>query len=264
MVQEILDLNDAQSDRFFDAYTITKRAMEQFQIFPRPDSEPDRKRAAAWDEMDTGYPNLKLSQLYDVVNLAGTVVSKEETDPRLDTEAFRTGDHPKKLRRLIEATKPTSISGWRALQGKLGKIRRLKIFDAPTAKPLNFTEMLEPGRVSIIDLSDSDSTQINNLVIAELLRGIQHAQDRAYKEAIAHSRQPTPTLIFIEEAHEFLSASRIKKMDTLFSQVAAPRQDRPGPKRIPPPPTDADSRSPAARGLCRAGSHPPAFRCGPR
>ena len=223
MVQEILDLNDAQSDRFFDAYTITKRAMEQFKIFPRTDERfqaQDRKRADEWDELDTGYPNLQLAQLYDVVNLTGTIVSKDETEPRLATETFRQADNAKKLRQLIAATKPTSISSWRALQGKLGKIRRLKIFDAPGVKPLNFPEMLQPGRVSIIDLSDSDATQINNLVIAELLRGLQHAQDKAYKEAIAEGRQPTPALIFIEEAHEFLSAGRIKKMDTLFQQVA--------------------------------------------
>ncbi len=223
MVQEILDLNDAQSDRFFDAYHITKRAMEKFQIFPRSDPKfqaKDRQRADAWDELDIGYPNLKLSQLYDVVNLAGSVVSKEEAQPYLDTEVFRDPTNYKALRKLIEITKPSSASSWRALQGKLGKIRRLKIFDAPGIQCLNFSEMLQPGRVSIIDLSDSDSTQINNLVIAELLRGLQHAQDNAYKKAIAENRQPTPTLIFIEEAHEFLSAGRIKKMDTLFSQVA--------------------------------------------
>ncbi|MCA9068960.1 MAG: DUF853 family protein, partial [Planctomycetaceae bacterium] len=219
MVQEILDLNDAQSDRFFDAYTITKRAMELFKIFPRADERfqaQDRKRADEWDELDTGYPNLQLAQLYDVVNLTGTIVSKDETEPRLATEAFRQADNLKKLRQSIAASKPTSISSWRALQGKLGKIRRLKIFDAPGVKPLNFPEMLQPGRVSIIDLSDSDSTQINNLVIAELLRGLQVAQDKAYKVAVAENRQPTPALIFIEEAHEFLSAGRIKKMDTLF------------------------------------------------
>lgn len=223
MVQEILDLNDAQSDRFFDAYTITKRAMEQFKIFPRADQRfqaGDRKRADEWDELDTGYPNLQLAQLYDVVKLTGTIVSKDESEPRLDTEVFRQGDNAKKLRQLIQATKPTSISSWRALQGKLGKIRRLKIFDAPGIQALRFSEMLQPGRVSIIDLSDSDSTQIKNLVIAELLRGLQHAQDKAYKTAIAEGRQPTPALIFIEEAHEFLSAGRIKKMDTLFQQVA--------------------------------------------
>ena len=218
MVQEILDLNDAQSDRFFDAYTVTKRAMEQFKIFPREGRADDRDRVAAWDELDTGYPMLKLAQLYDVINQTGAVVSKDECEVSLATQEF--ADNRQKLIKLIQSSKPGHVASWRALQGKLGKIRRLKIFDAPGVKPLNFPEMLQPDRVSIIDLSDSDSTQINNLVIAELLRGLQVAQDKAYKAAVAAGRQPTPTLIFIEEAHEFLSAGRIKKMDTLFQQVA--------------------------------------------
>ncbi|QGJ70639.1 Bipolar DNA helicase [Planctomycetales bacterium 10988] len=218
MVQEILELNDAQSDRFFDAYSITKRAMEQFKIFPRERNAQDRDRAAAWDELDTGYPMMQLKQLYDVIHQTAAILSKEEGEIPLATLEF--AENRSRLVKLIQSSKPGSIASWRALQGKLGKIRRLKIFDAPGVKPLNFAEMLKPGRVSIIDLSDSDSTQINNLVIAELLRGIQAAQDRSYKKAIAEGRQPTPTLIFIEEAHEFLSAARIRKMDTLFQQVA--------------------------------------------
>ena len=31
---------------------------------------------------------------------------------------------------------------------------------------------------------------------------------------------PNPTMVFIEEAHEFLSSERIKQMSTLFQQVA--------------------------------------------
>ena len=33
-------------------------------------------------------------------------------------------------------------------------------------------------------------------------------------------KRPTPTMIFIEEAHEFLSAQRIRSMPVLFEQVA--------------------------------------------
>jgi uncharacterized protein len=45
-------------------------------------------------------------------------------------------------------------------------------------------------------------------------------QDAAYDRAIKAGRPPTPAVIFIEEAHEFLSADRIKHMETLFQQVA--------------------------------------------
>ena len=39
-------------------------------------------------------------------------------------------------------------------------------------------------------------------------------------EIDAEGKQPPPTLVFIEEAHEFLSAHRIIKMKVVFQQVA--------------------------------------------
>jgi hypothetical protein len=106
------------------------------------------------------------------------------------------------------------------VQGKIGQIKRLKIFDSPDAQPLDYSSMVKPGAVSIIDLSDSDSPYVRNLVIAELLRGIQIQQDANYVACVEKGQQPTATSIFIEEAHEFLSAQRIKQMEVLFQQVA--------------------------------------------
>src|SRR5207249_5742328 len=63
-------------------------------------------------------------------------------------------------------------------------------------------------------------------VIADLLRGVQDAQDEGYqryeklKKANGEVALPTRTLVIIEEAHEFLSAERIEKMKILFEQVA--------------------------------------------
>ena len=212
-MKEILDLNDAQEERFFAAYTITKRAMEQFKIFPRDESAypDDKRRAAQWDELDTGYPLMKLAHLYDVVQQTASVVAKDRGEPFLETPQF--AENRGRLTEMIAQTDPKSIASWRALQGKLGKIRRLKVFDAPKGKAeaLNFAEMLQPGRVSIVDLSDSDSPYINNLIIAELLRGVQGAQEKSYRRAVEAGEPPTPTLIFIEEAHEFLSASASRR-----------------------------------------------------
>ncbi len=80
--------------------------------------------------------------------------------------------------------------------------------------------MLSPGRVSVIDLSDTDSPQLNNLVIADILRGLQETQEVRYEKASARDEAVTPVLIIIEEAHEFLSANRISQMPVLFEQVA--------------------------------------------
>jgi len=76
--------------------------------------------------------------------------------------------------------------------------------------------------VSIIDLSDTDSPQINNFVIAEFLRGLLEAQNENYRESTAANSETAQcrTMIIIEEAHEFLSAERIKQMPFLYQQVA--------------------------------------------
>src|SRR5262249_44495232 len=91
---------------------------------------------------------------------------------------------------------------------------------------LNFAKLLQPGHVSVFDLSDTGSPVVTNLVIADLLRGIQEAQDEAYVAFESARRQggvevaPTRALIVIEEAHEFLSDERISQMPVLFGQVA--------------------------------------------
>jgi len=83
-----------------------------------------------------------------------------------------------------------------------------------------------PGRASVVDLSDSGYSVLNNLVIADILRGVQEAQDEAYtryeeaKREGKDATQPPRVVIVIEEAHEFLSDERIDQMPVLFQQVA--------------------------------------------
>jgi hypothetical protein len=216
-VQEILDLTDPQSERFFKAYDVTKLALERMGVWPR--NEEERRLLSELDELETGYPGMTLVHLYDVVYEIEASVDKDGPEAFVETPIFRS--RRKDLQQLITAANPPkNVFSWRALRGKLGKIKRLKIFDSSTAPSLDYARLLQPGRVSIFDLSDTDSSQINNLVIAELLRGVQTQQEENYKAAVAEGRQPSPTLIMIEEAHEFLSAQRIQKMQVLFQQVA--------------------------------------------
>jgi DNA helicase HerA-like ATPase len=216
-VKEILDLSEAQEERFFKAYDATKLALEKMGVWPSPG---ERHKLLELDEFETGYPEMTLAHLYDVTNeIAFLKDDKGEYVPSLETGLF--AQKRKELHQIIgQLNPPKNIISWRALLGKLGKIKRLRIFDSPAAPPLNYQELLRPGQVSIFDLSDTDSPQINNLVIAELLRGIQQQQEANYQAAVKEKRQPTPAVIFIEEAHEFLSANRIKKMQVLFEQVA--------------------------------------------
>jgi hypothetical protein len=77
--------------------------------------------------------------------------------------------------------------------------------------------MLAPGRVLIFDMQGLDSPQHRNLTISDLLRGITDAQEELYAAAPADNKPKTA--IIIEEAHEFVSAERIKQMPTLFNQI---------------------------------------------
>ncbi len=125
------------------------------------------------------------------------------------------------LKHIDVAVKSTdNLPSWRKVFGLVSRLRRLNVFDRPGSAALDYGQLLTPGRVSIFDLSDTDSPLLNNLVIAELLRGTQRHQDDAYKEAEKSDTPLTKVLIVIEEAHEFLAEERLAAMPNLFQQVS--------------------------------------------
>lgn len=219
IVQEILGLNEAQQDRFSQAYEIAKDAMDQLSIWPRKNNAQDRQRLIELDEFEEGYPNLTLDFLYDVARQVTAHVASEG-DPPLSSAVLQSNREV--LKRIIKARKsiPPNKYSWFKVIGKLNTIRRMRVFDVSGIPTLDYARMLQDGLVSIIDLSDTDSPQVRNLVISEMLRGIQNQQEVNYRSAVSNGGSPTPTMVLIEEAHEFLSAQRIKKMETLFEQVA--------------------------------------------
>jgi len=215
-VMEILDLSDAQQERFLKAYDVTKLVLERLQVFPANTQE--KQQLLELDELEAGYPRMKLSHLYDVIAFIHAYVADEEIE-YMENKEFN-GKGREVLKQVVsQAQVPKNVISWRAVLGKVGRVKRLKIFDVPGGT-LSYAEMLQPGRVSIVDLSDTDSPQINNMVIAQLLRGLQQQQEVNYEEAAKKNQAPTPVMLFIEEAHEFLSAQRIAQMPVLFQQVA--------------------------------------------
>jgi DNA helicase HerA-like ATPase len=249
-VMEILDLSDAQQERFLKAYDIAKEVMRDLGLFPAKGNAEQERLALEVDEFERGYPRLTLSLLLDIV---GACLCRAERQPREagrgrrpsgetisegDSHkphypALQTDEGRRSLRTRVHAANPAGNAiSWRALLGRLGRLNRLKVFhdDTEGVKPMSYKELLKPGAVSVIDLSDSGMSELNNIVIADLLRGIQDAQEEAYSD-FEHKRGPVPTkaLLILEEAHEFLSAERIKKMPVLFQQVA--RLARRGRKR---------------------------------
>jgi len=226
LVMGMLDLNDAQQQRYQKAYDITKRILYDLGVFPSNDAE--KQQVFELDEMETGYPKMLAQHVYDVVKACAELAGGEKTledlakpDYRFYTPQFR-----QRQAAVAAAFKKESIehishpTSWRVVQGRLGQIIRLKIFDNRDANPLTYRDLTQPGKVSIIDLSDTDSPQVNNLVIAEFLRGLMEAQNANYDEAAKQEMPQRRTMIIIEEAHEFLSAERIRQMPILYQQVA--------------------------------------------
>jgi hypothetical protein len=173
-VMELLDLTEAQEQRFQKAYDLLKRLLERLKLFPA--NQEQEAQALEIDELEQGWPELTLARLCDVVALIARRVDKAQDMPNLYTTLLRDEENQQTLNELMgTAELPGNISSWRALQGKLGRIQRLRIFDNPNGRPLDCAELLQPGRVSIVDLSDTDGPLVRNLAIAELLRGIQQA-----------------------------------------------------------------------------------------
>lgn len=211
---EIFELNDAQEERFQKALEVTIRALDELNVW----TDEDRKFVKeALDDFDEGYPKMRLAHLYEVVRATADTLDAKSSSASLTLKTEFARSAPQ-LAALLD-TSVKSVPSWRKLQGKLGRIERLNLFDNPQAPPLDYRAMLPAGRVSIIDLSDSDSTLVNNLIISDLLRGVQKAQGEAYTQAMDLGRDPTPVVVIIEEAHEFLSAGRISQMPTLHQQV---------------------------------------------
>jgi DNA helicase HerA-like ATPase len=215
-VMEILDLNQAQQERFYKAYDATRAVMKDLKLFPS--TKDEESLLLELDELETGYPKLTLSYLLDIAGIIRHKVAKEAGDPQPFNQILR--ENLKKVQQRTNQIDTSHELSWLALIGRLGRINRLKIFDNPKAPPITYADMLKPGQVSVIDLSDTDSPQVRNLVIADILRGVQKAQEDHVAQAVSGSKKPTPVVVIIEEAHEFLSTQRIRQMPVLFEQVA--------------------------------------------
>ena len=247
VVMEILELEQPQQDRFLKAYDTTKQLLKDLHIFPRSPEEQkkldvnDHQRVLEVDELEEGYPEMKLEHLLDVVSAftdwagitkegkkkGGKAADKDKDEEEEDTSwdvTLRSGDfagHATRVKqRIVTAQAPKVQSSWKSLAGKLWRLQRLQVFDNPRAKPLDFQGLLRPGGVTVIDLSDTDSPQVNNLLIADILRNIQRQQEEKVRKATVEGKRPVPVAVIIEEAHEFLSDQRIRQMPVLFQQVA--------------------------------------------
>ncbi|RLE64008.1 MAG: hypothetical protein DRJ38_06305 [Thermoprotei archaeon] len=87
-----------------------------------------------------------------------------------------------------------------ALATKLERLERLHIFDTGEQMPVK--KLMEPGSLTVVDLSDVED-RVKNIVIAWLLDRVFNLKIRGIK---------TKTMIVIEEAHTFVSLEAREKM----------------------------------------------------
>jgi uncharacterized protein len=226
LVMGMLDMNDAQQQRYQKAHEIAKRILYDLKIYPA--NEDEKQQMYDLDELETGYPRMIVQHVYDVVKACAELAGGEKKveDLAAPEYYFAAPQFRRNRDRVAAAFKREGTdhlshpNSWHVVQGRLGQLIRLKIFDNPQAGPLTYKDLTQPGTVSIIDLSDTDSPQVNNLVIAEFLRGLMEAQNENYDETAKQGEPQRRTMIIVEEAHEFLSAERVRQMPVLYQQVA--------------------------------------------
>lgn len=102
------------------------------------------------------------------------------------------------------------IFDYLGLATKLAWLLHSGAFDQPSMRALDPAEMLQKGRVTILDVSIANDT-VKNLATADLLR-----KTFAYK--IAKPEAP-PTLLVIEEAHSFISREKVHTMQATLQML---------------------------------------------
>ena len=217
---ELLQGNDPQTDRFLAAYDAAGELVTQ--LCPKDQRESHLRALQHWDDQETGHPGLRLAHVLDMAEAITTQVANDDDieDKFLHDDGFKA--HKQELLAKAAPIKKRlgNVASWRKTMGLIGTLYRTGLFDKADGKnitSLSYPKMLQPGRVLIFDLQGIDSPQHRNLAISDVLRGVMETQEGLYADAPADEKPKT--VILIEEAHEFVSAERIKQMPTLFGQI---------------------------------------------
>jgi DNA helicase HerA-like ATPase len=108
------------------------------------------------------------------------------------------------------SSRSTETMDYSGLAGKLSWLLHSEAFDQLQMPSLDVVRMLEPGRVSVVDVSVANDV-IKNMVTADLLR-------KTFALKMARPDTP-PTLLVIEEAHSFISRERVQTMQATLHML---------------------------------------------
>jgi DNA helicase HerA-like ATPase len=108
------------------------------------------------------------------------------------------------------AARTSEFVDYQGLATKMLSLIHSGAFDQPNASGLDPAQMVQPGRVTVLDVSVANDV-VKNLVTADLLR-------KAFAHKVIHPDAP-PTLLVIEEAHSFMSRDRVNTMQATLHML---------------------------------------------
>ena len=173
VLSEIMGLTQPQNDRFAEAW---------YKLAQKKTSGRRGERVSA------GFASSVMSGL-DSVPVAGITLK----------------DMVAHVESVLEDAKGSDRASHHVLRRKLMRLDRYGVFDKKDLG--DYSDLVNPGKVSVIDLSGSYNSQINNIVLMDLLGGIFRL-----KLKDKENRLPS-VLIAIEEAHTLVSRENASKME---------------------------------------------------
>lgn len=227
MIAELVGMNDAQQERFFQLYDACARE-NLFGLPKKITKGADRDTASARGAKGRsliGPAGSKDRSKKTAVASSGKVLPSaddalaelELVDEAMSKANVTLQQLMHKLMRWLqdkhddlgnEISGP-SLMSWNKVKSQLRSIHRLGIFNEQ-AKGIDVDKTLTSGRVTVINLSDSTDPRVNNLVIADVLRSVFD-----FKKS-----HPEPkVMIVIEEAHTFVSRDNIRQMQATMDKL---------------------------------------------
>lgn len=229
MVAELVGMNDAQQERFFQLYDACARE----NLFGPPKYNP-KATGLKTTSKQRGRPKKSLIGPAGTKDRARTEARSKDnsstspsaadalTELELVDEAMTRANVTlqqlmQKLMRWLQDKHDDigndisgpSLMSWNKVKSQLRSIHRLGIFNEQT-NGLDVQDLLQKGRVTVINLSDSTDPRVNNLVIADVLRGVFD-----FKKT-----HPEPkVMIVIEEAHTFVSRDNVRQMQATMDKL---------------------------------------------
>lgn len=239
LIAELTEMNSVQQMRFMFLYEQAIAVLQKLR--GRRVEGTDDDKSDHWD-ITGGYPGVTLGNLLKMLGEELDYYDWKKTKPTSDKSKSRNrtrvdlsrapdddddngssdSDDEMKIYCHTYHLKPLlgdaqDRQSYAALLKKLRELSMMGLFDRgdPDVKPLDMEILSKPGCLSVIDMSDADSQNAVNIVIADLLARMYH-----YKMGLAENQQnKRKVFITIEEAHGFISREKKDKMEQTLDQL---------------------------------------------